>query len=103
LNSGVASLIIEAIAVFFWLRGLYRKCKADVVVGWVLLMIAMGLCLKASWGSLSSLSLPLVIFGAANLTASFVDRQKTSIISADHLRLLGIVCLILAFCSSIML
>ncbi len=103
MNGGVASLIIEAIAVFFWLRGLYRKSKADVVFGWVVLMIAMGLILKASWGSLSSLSLPLAIFGVVNLAASCLDRLKASIISADQLQLLGVVCLILAFLCSIML
>jgi hypothetical protein len=101
--AGAVILVVELLALVFWLRGLYRKCKSDLAFGCVLLVIAMGLCLKASSGSLGSLSLPLAIFGVVNLAASFVDRLKSSVISADHLLVLGAACLILAFFCSIML
>jgi hypothetical protein len=99
----VAGLVAELLALFFWLRGLYRNSKADVVAGWILFVVTMGLWLEAVWGNISSLSVPVLIFGAVNLAASFVDRLKSPIISPVRLRFLGVACLILAFVLSLVL
>lgn len=97
-----ASLVVELLALFFWLRGLYRNCKADVVAGWALLLITMWLCLAPA-GHPSGLSVPLGIFAAVSLAVSFDSNLKASIISADRLRLMGVALLFLAFVFSIML